>query len=56
MNNKLDHFNKLKTELEGKLTSKVPVKHKDHPETYKNFLKNELEIVNNTISKMKGLS
>ncbi len=30
-------------DCKSKLSSAVPVKHKDHPESYKNFLKKEIE-------------
>ncbi len=32
-------------DLTNKLSAPTPAKHKDHPETYKNFLRREISIV-----------
>lgn len=43
---KLVSLTKYKNELTEKLRSgEVPIKHVDHPNSYINFLKNELKIV-----------
>lgn len=52
---KLSNLVTYQQELKYKLSSsQVSSKHKDHPETYKAFLDNELRIVNNKIQQLKN--
>lgn len=42
---KLISLNKYLSSLKDKLSSPTPEKHKDHPETYKQFLEREIRAV-----------
>lgn len=50
---KLVRLTRYVFDLTNKLTSNVPLKHKDHPETYKRFLKNEIAATNKVIEEIK---
>ena len=50
---KLISLNKYAQELKNKLTSAVPAKHKNRPQSYKNFLTHELKMVNSKIEEAK---
>lgn len=53
MNNKLKNLEKHLQEVKNKLSEQTPAKHKSHPETYKNFLTNEVKLTQNTINRLK---
>lgn len=40
---------KYQQDLKNRLTNSIPIKHKDHPTTYKQFLTRELEYVTNQL-------
>ena len=40
--------------LKDRLTAPVPAKHKSHPESYHNFLRNEIEFTTNTLEAAKA--
>jgi hypothetical protein len=42
---KLESLTKYLVDLKNKLTSPIPAKHVNSPETYKAFLKHEIEMV-----------
>ncbi len=44
---------KYQTQLANKLTDKVPSKHEGHPETYKEYLKRELQSVTDQLEAAK---
>lgn len=51
---KVNSLTKYAAGLRDKLAAKeVPVKHKDNPESYKNFLRNELKAVERTLNDAK---
>ena len=49
---KLNSLNKYSQDLKNKLTSITPEKHKDHPDTYKNFLERELSQTSKKIEEL----
>lgn len=55
MNNKekLESLLKYKEKHEDLLKSPIPESHKNHPETYKAYLYNEIRLVQITIDKLK---
>ncbi len=52
---KLNSLTKYKANLEERLKSPVPEKHKDHPESFKRFLQNELSTVSKVLDEAKLL-
>lgn len=44
---------KYADDTKNKLQGAIPEKHKNNPETYKNFLKHELVMVNKSLEEMK---
>lgn len=52
---KLKRLLKYKEDVEQKLSSPIPPKHVQHPDTYKQFLRNELATTESSINKLKGL-
>lgn len=50
---KLVSLLKYKQELLNRISGPVPEKHKDHVNEFKNFLQNELNLVNSTLEKDK---
>lgn len=49
---KRQSLTKYRNELADKLKEPSPDKHKDHPDTYKRFLENELAAVQSTLDKV----
>lgn len=54
---KLTSLEKYITSLKNRLSDKTPEKHKDHQDTYRAFLKSEIEKTASTIeaSKLEGV-
>ena len=50
---KLISLNKYVSDLQNRLSSPVPAKHKDHPETYKDFLKHEIKMVTDKLEQVR---
>lgn len=50
---KLASLNKYAQDLKNKLSSPVPAKHKNRPQSYKNFLTHELSLVNSKLEAAK---
>ena len=48
---KIASLTKYMSDLNNKLKEPVPTKHIGHSETYKQFLKNEIAMVKNTLDK-----
>lgn len=53
MIDKLQSLTKYQTEIKDKMSSEVPSKHKNHPQTYKVFLTKELRDVNLKLEAIK---
>ena len=50
---KLVKLEAYKQKLEDRLSSPTPDKHKDHPASFKAFLKNELRLVSNMLERIR---
>lgn len=50
---KLVNLLKYSEDLKNKLSSPVPAKHINHPESYKLFLKNEIRLADKKITSLK---
>lgn len=50
---KVESLNKYLNNLNDRLNSPVPDKHKNNPDTFKAFLKNEIRLVTNTLEEHK---
>ena len=50
---KLKKLDKYLASLEDRVNSAIPLKHKNHPESYKRFLKNEIDTVKRQIADAK---
>jgi hypothetical protein len=52
-NEKLITLSKYLEDLKNRLSGAVPPKHANHPETYKNFLRNEISAANKKLEEIK---
>lgn len=50
---KLKALTKYQSDLKDRLSNPTPEKHKNNPKTYKNFLDNELRLVNIKLENLK---
>lgn len=50
---KLKSLINYKTQMQDRLTGTIPEKHKDHPKTYHEFLRNEIKKIEITINTAK---
>lgn len=50
---KLESLTKYLVDLKNKLTSPIPAKHADSPQTYKAFLRNEIRMVEAKLDEAK---
>lgn len=50
---KVNKLQKYADDIKSRLSSAVPEKHKNHPDTYKRFLDNELKTVTSQLDRLK---